>query len=776
MLLKKYTVRELRSAEEDARRGFSFFVAAGGMALPVGQEQLPTVFNNASVIHGFLSVPFPLPVSCKVRHEDFQGVIRFDLTFEVSFSLTPELGNFMILNAEKEAWSAEELGERISQELKNRLAPWFSERIADSDPEDLEKIRFGSFFTEGDKNALSEMLPGFLRGSLKDLGVRLLGGAEFDAFTDKAQELMDWAAAQGIKPLVVSQILEGSPSLDIARKKLTDILNTGKASAYDDDAAALLQWAEKNGIRRDDAREVIRKAETLQRARQMLEEKIKGGNDYDTALNELKAWARSKGFKEDDINGIIADNVTLASARSAFEARLLYQERLEKLLTGIVAECGLPREIASQKLAKARGDLRKLEEIGNEIFESHPKALEFKEKFDFDSIVAVYDEFEKSGGYKSAFRIWACARKLREVHHGYARRSLAECVEFTRKNSPEVVEKIIEDYMKNRNGRAARRFFIFLLICVLAAGSAWWYFSQRSTFELEILSGNGAALESVVFNSFGRNFKYSSNTFRIISSSSAKLRFIEELKRNGHTVTAVSPEKYSVFLAAPDKKSKENWKVDSSAFLNDTQTLALFRKYLGNSVNGGSADTAVVSREELTRMQQELDRAGFLVHAANGVITLKVKTYTFRIRTADETAAPVAEILRRFNITAAGEITLTDKVYKSLLKSFKNDPRLGKVELMGRIIMVHAPAMQLYSVAVQLNSAAEYGRLLKLLAAEKKLRVNEKKLINHADIVTIAELKITSQARSAAEVQELVCSALYGKLNGFKERNVKVKR
>ena len=82
MLLKKYTVRELRSAEEDARRGFSFFVAAGGMALPVGQEQLPTVFNNASVIHGFLSVPFPLPVSCKVRHEDFQGVIRFDLTFE----------------------------------------------------------------------------------------------------------------------------------------------------------------------------------------------------------------------------------------------------------------------------------------------------------------------------------------------------------------------------------------------------------------------------------------------------------------------------------------------------------------------------------------------------------------------------------------------------------------------------------------------------------------------------------------------------------------------
>ena len=89
--------------------------------------------------------------------------------------------------------------------------------------------------------------------------------------------------------------------------------------------------------------------------------------------------------------------------------------------------------------------------------------------------------------------------------------------------------------------------------------------------------------------------------------------------------------------------------------------------------------------------------------------------------------------------------------------------------------MINAPVMQLYSVALPVDSPAEYRKLLGILSTLQGVRIDSRNLVNHADVVIIAELKLASMARNAAEFKGILCNALNGKLKGFRERNLKVK-
>lgn len=772
-VLKKYTVTERDIAMDDALKGYAFFVVAGNMTLPVVKEQLSTIFNNAPAVYGYLDVPFPLRITNLIPHNDFTGAVQFDFIFESTIAVNEKLGQFILLNSSKESWSDEELGKHVSEELKNSLAVWLSERTIATPLSNLKSFKADSFTTPEERASLGEKLPGFIKGTFKDLGVTLLSSAEPDIFAEKVRELMKWCAENGIKPDVSGTVINNSPTLEIAKGKLEEIIQAGKKGAYKEKAEELTAWAETQGIRQEDAWEIINNAGTLKEAEAILKEKAKGNVIVDE-VRKLKEWARSQGLKDEDTESALASGSTIAGAKAILEDMLEYQRRLDTLLTRIVNECGLPRGLALQKLGEAKGNLRILEEIANEIFRVHAAALQFKERFKFDAITGVYEEFENCGGPRKAMEIWENAEKLRKIIPEYARKSMKECVAFTRKVSPEVVEQMIKEY-RPPCSPWGKRFGVLFVILLFAAGIFFGLRALRTTFVLEILTGNGAELESTVFNAFGKGFEYKNNSYSITSSKGAKLRFIDELRAKGHTVTAVSPEKYSVSLAAPAGNKKENWKVDSSMFRSDANSLTLFRRCLGSGVNGGKADVITISREELNKAQQTLDDAGFLVSAADGLVTITVKTSSFRIRTAPEVAPAVKEILRGFNITNPDEVVMAAVSVNALLDALSRDSRLGKVEFIGNELKISAPVMNVFSVAVQLNSSAEYEKVQQIIGGVKEVRIDSAKLVDHAGVVTIAEFKIGSMARSAAQLKELICGALSGKINNFRDRNVKVR-
>ena len=773
-VLKKYTVTERDIAMDDALKGYAFFTAAGSGIQPVGKEQLSVVFNNAPVIYGYLDVPFPLRVTSCIRNDDFSGAVQFDFLFEVSFLSGSELGKFISFHSTGKSWTNDELGKFVTEEMKNRLSVWLYARMGAIPVTELERFKADAFMIPEDREELGTLLPGFLKGTYKDLGVTLLASADPDPFGEKVRELMKWCAENGIKPDVAGAIVNTNPTLEIARGKLEKLLAAGKKDDWQKQAEELVQWACQKGIKREDAWEIINNAGTLGEARGILEEKSKG-NVIVEQIRQLKEWAHSQGLSEADIDRALASSPTVEGARAILEDLIAYRRRLDMLLTRIVNECGLPRELALQKLGEAKGNLRTLEKIADEIFRTHSEALKFEGRFNFDSITDVYEEFDNCGGPGKAMRIREAAEKLRKIIPEYARKSMKECVAFTRKVSPEVVEQIIKDYLDKKRKRFWKIVSVLLCIIIFAAGIFFGVRSLKSTFVLEILTGNGAELESAVFTAFGKSFEYKNNSYRITALRSAKLKFIDLLKEKGHTVTTVSPEKYSVSLAAPADGGKENWKVDSSVFRSDAASLALFRRYFGSSINGGKADIAAITREELNKAQQELDSAGFTAAAADGVISITVKTYSCRISAAPETAAAVNEILRAFNITNPGNVVLSKASFNALLDAFARDSRLGKVEFVGNVFTVKAPVMSVYTVAVRLNSVAEYEKVGQLLKGVEGVKINSAKLINHADVVTIAEFKIGSMARSAAQLKESVCGALSGKLNNFRERDVKVK-
>ena len=136
----------------------------------------------------------------------------------------------------------------------------------------------------------------------------------------------------------------------------------------------------------------------------------------------------------------------------------------------------------------------------------------------------------------------------------------------------------------------------------------------------------------------------------------------------------------------------------------------------------------------------------------------------------------MGEILRAFNIRAAGEVVMTESTCRSLLAALQNDARLGKVECVGNVISISAPARNLYKVAVQLDSPQEYQAAIKALSEVTEIRIDAKKLVNHGNIMTIGEFKVSSMIRSSAQIKEAVCGALSGKLRNFRDRNVKVSK